>query len=102
MAVAEFGQMPRYDLEKTRQNERNDQDADDARHLMTNEVKSVIAPAAEHLENALSSAMREYKHGWNSCSAGSGVLLGSESDFRVADDGTSGKVASVIAGAAGI
>src|ERR1017187_3059314 len=49
--VAEFGQVPRCDLEQPAENERNDQNADDARHLVAHEVEGIVAPGTEHLED---------------------------------------------------
>ena len=63
LAGAELAEMPRYRLEQPRQNERDDKDADDARHLMAHEVKSVIAPVVEDLEKVFLGVMRAEQKG---------------------------------------
>ena len=61
--VAEFGQMPRCDLEQPGQNERDDQDGDDARHLVAHEVEGIVAPGVEHVEETLPGALGKHQDG---------------------------------------
>src|ERR1019366_4826352 len=53
LAAAEFSEMPRNQFEQASQDESDNQDRKDSRHLVAREIKRVIAPVINYLKDAI-------------------------------------------------